>query len=402
MKHILYYCAIFLMGMATLTACSSDDEVNPDNENTENNGNDNNGGGNNNNDKNDDDNDEPSSIKDTITIEYKGTSATVTIPSSANYVTCSSGTSADVVLTNTNVTDEIAYKVSGASSNGSLTINGDYKMAVILNGVSLTSTKGAALDIQCGKRINIIMADGSTNTLVDAAGGSQKACLYTKGHIELSGAGTLNVSGNTNHAIAAKEYFQVKKSVKAINIVKAANDAIHVGQHFQMNGGELNITSTTANDGVQVDYKTDDYGNIIADEDNTGKVIIKGGTLNITMAANQDSKGIKTEGDIIISGGTFNINVNSNGSRGMQADGNMVIGEEDGSTNITVCAAGSRCTMAEDAADPHNCMGIKLDGDLTVNAGKVIVYNTGAKSKGIKVGGTYTKNGGDVMAVVEE
>ena len=336
-----------------------------------------------------------------ITVVYNGTSATVTIPAFCG-VTCSSGTSSDVVLTSTNVTDELTYKVSGTSSDGSLTINGDYKMTVELNGVSLTSTKGSAIDLKCGKRISLVMAGGSTNTLVDAANGSQKACLYSKGHIELSGAGTLNVTGNANHAIATKEYFQVKKSVEAINIVKATNDAIHVGQYFQMNGGELNITSTTANDGIQVEFKTDDDGNRVEDEDNTGQVLIKGGTLNITMAANDDAKGIKTEGDIVISGGTFNINANSNGSRGMQADGNMVVGEEDGSTNILIYATGTKCTVPEDSADPHNCMGIKLDGNLTVNAGTITVYNTGKKSKGIKIGGTYTNNGGTVNANVEK
>ena len=335
-----------------------------------------------------------------VNVVYNGNSATVTIPAFCG-VTCSSGTSADVVLTSTNVTDELTYKISGTSDNGSLTINGEYKMTVELNGVSLTSQNGAAIDLKCGKRIALVMANGSTNTLVDAANGSQKACLYSKGHIELSGAGTLNVTGNANHAIATKEYFQVKKSVKAINIEKAANDAIHVGQYFQMNGGELNITSTTANDGIQVEFKTDDDGKIIEDEDNTGEVLIKGGTLNITMAANQDSKGIKTEGDIIISGGTFTINASSNGSRGMQADGNMVVGEEDNKTNILIYATGTKCTVAEDKDDPHNCMGIKIDGDMTVNAGTINVYNTGAKAKGIKVGGTYTNNGGTVNAVID-
>ena len=335
-----------------------------------------------------------------VTIVYDGTSAAVTIPAFCG-VTCSSGTSADVVLTSTNVDEELTYKVSGTSSSGSLTINGEYKMTVLLDGVSLTSAKGAAIDIQCGKRISLAMTDGSTNTLADAAGGKQKACLYTKGHLELSGAGTLNVTGNANHAISAKEYLQVKKSVKAINILKAANDAIHVGQYFQMNGGELNITSTTANDGVQVEFKTDDNGNPIEDEENTGEVLIKGGTLNITMAANQDSKGIKTEGDIIVSGGTIKINANSNGSRGMQADGNMVIGDGDNATEITIYATGAKCTLDEDADDPHKCMGIKIDGDLTVNGGTTTVYNTGSKSKGIKVGGTYTLNKGIVDAVVE-
>lgn len=336
-----------------------------------------------------------------VTITYNGEVATVTIPSFISGVTCSSGTSSDVVLTSTNTSDEITYKVSGTSENGSLTIKGEYKMTVELNGVSLTSTTGAAIDIQCGKRIALVMEKGSTNNLTDAENGKQKACLYTKGHLELSGGGTLNVTGNTNHAIAAKEYLQVKKSIKAINILKAANDAIHVGQYFQMNGGELNITSTTANDGIQVDYKTDDDDNIIEDEENTGEVLIKGGTLNITLDANQDSKGIKAEGDIIISGGTFNIYANSNGSRGMQTDKNMVIGEEDNATNILIYAAGAQCTVTEDRQDPHKCMGMKIDGNLTVNAGEITVYNTGSKAKGIKVGKEYTLNGGTVNAKMD-
>ena len=167
-----------------------------------------------------------------VKITFQEDKASVVIPSFIEGVTCSSGTSSDVVLTSTNLTDEIIYRVSGSSRAGSLTINGDYKLTVALDGVSLTSAKGAPLNIQCGKRIAVVMADGSVNNFTDAAGGTNKACVYTKGHFEFSGAGTLNVTGNANHAIASKEYCQIKRSVKAVNILKAANDAIHCGQYF--------------------------------------------------------------------------------------------------------------------------------------------------------------------------
>ena len=42
-------------------------------------------------------------------------------------------------------------------------------------------------------------------------------------------------------------------------------------------------------------------------------------------------------------------------------------------------------------------MGMKIDGNLTVNAGVITVTNTGTKSRGIKCT-TYTKNGGTVTA----
>lgn len=350
-------------------------------------------------------------IEKVVSVTYNGSSAQVNIPSFIEGVTCTSGNSSDVVLTSTNTTDEITYNVTGSTTNGSLTINGDYKLSVALNGASITSAKQAAINIACGKRIALIMADGSVNSLADGASSSNKACLYTKGHLEISGAGTLNVTGNANHAIASKEYLQVKRSVKAINILKAANDAIHAGQYVQVNGGEINITSTTTNDAIQAEYKLDDNDNIIQDEENTGSIIIKGGTLNIDLANAQDAKGLKAEGDILISGGTFRINASSNGSRGMQTDANMVINQADAATSITINASGTKCTVVDDAADPHNCMGIKVDGNITINDAAVEVYNTGKKAKGIKVKGTCTINGtvrssgtineGNIKAVID-
>ena len=338
-----------------------------------------------------------------VVIVYNGTTASVTIPEQLKgTVACSSGTSSDVVLTNTNTTDEVFYHVSGTSTAGSLTINADYKMTVKLNGVSLTSTKGSAIDLACGKRIDVVLGEGTTNSLADLAGGSQKACFNTKGHVELSGAGTLNVTGNGNHAIRTKEYLEVKKDVKAINIVKAANDAIHVGQYFEMNGGKLTIDKNTVNDGIQVEYETDDNDKVVVDEDNTGGIIVKGGTIDITLANAEDAKGMKADGDIAISGGTFNIKAQSNGSRGIQTDGNITISEADNATTMTIEATGGKCTVAADSDDPHKCWGMKIDGDMTVNAGTITVTKNGSTAKkGIKVGGTYKKNGGTVSATID-
>lgn len=394
MKKLIYLCCALMMGSVLFSACGSDDEpAAPDK-----------GGQEEQEEKPDTTKpEEPVEVNDSlVVITYSGSTATVNIPEEMEGVICESGTSAHVVLTSTNTAKELYYAIEGSSTNGSLTINGTYKLSVMLNGVNLTSNQGAAINIQCGKRINLIMKDGSTNTLADYAAGEQKACLYTKGHFEIEGNGTLNVTGNANHAIASKEYLQIKKSVKAINIKKAANDAIHVGQFFQMNGGEVTIDENTLNDGIQVEYETDDNDQIVADEENTGSVIIKAGTINITVNSAEDAKGVKAEGDVTISGGTINIEAKSNGSRGIQADGNMTIGEESGTTTITIAATGKKCTVPEDSEDPHKCWGIKVDGELTINAGTVTVSKDGLTTKnGIKCG-TYTKNGGTVKATIKE
>ncbi len=400
MKKLIYLCCALMVGSVFFSSCGDDDEPSANN----------NQGGNTEQSETPQDNPTPGDPTDTdeevndslVLITYSGTTATVNIPEEMEGVTCTSGTSSHVVLESSTTSKELYYAITGSSTDGSLTIMGTYKLSVLLNGVDITSNRGAAINIQCGKRINLIMADGTTNSLVDYAEGEQKACLYTKGHFEVEGNGTLNVTGNANHAIASKEYLQVKKSVKAINIKKAANDAIHVGQFFQMNGGELTIDKNTVNDGIQVEYKTDDNDQIVVDEENTGSVIIKGGTINITLDNAEDTKGIKADGDVTISGGTINIEAKSNGSRGIQSDGDMTISEDDATTTMTITATGDKCTVAEDAADPHKCWGIKVDGELTVNAGTVTVTKDGSTTKkGIRCG-TYTKKGGTVKATIKE
>lgn len=337
-----------------------------------------------------------------IMVSYNDNSVKVDIPASVAADVTAAVDGAHVVLTNKNVSNECEIALSGKSSNGSLTYNGSYKCTFILNGLDLTSQKGSAIDIQCGKRVALELAAGTVNTLVDAANGKQKASLYCKGHLEVEGSGTLNVSGQSKHAISTKEYLQFKKSTGTINILKAAGDAIHAGQYFQMNGGTVTIDANTLGDGIQAEAILLADETIDPNEENNGQVIIKGGTINAVITS-QDCKAIKADQDIAISGGTMTLEANGNGSRGIQTEGNMTISEKDAATNIQITAAGGLCTLDECADDPHRCMGIKVDGNLTISAGKVTVLNTGKKSRGIKVGGTYScADGAEVSAVITQ
>ena len=332
-----------------------------------------------------------------VIVTYADGTASVQVPAAvaADITTQVSG--AHVVLTNTNVSNEVEFVLSGSASDGSFTYNGQYKATLRLAGLSLTSQQGAAIDIQCGKRIGLVLEDGTDNTLSDYAQGTQKACFNCKGHLEVEGSGTLNVSGNLSHAIKTKEYLQLKKSTGTINILAAVGDGIHVGQYYQQNGGTVNITSTTQSDGIQAEVVTlDDDITPDPSKELNGQLFVKGGTLNIEIT-HEDCKAIKADSLVTISGGTFVIKASGNGSRGIQTDGSMIIGEEDATTSITINATGALCTNEDHEDDPHRCMGMKIDGNLTVNAGTVTVTNTGTKSRGIKCT-TYTKNGGTVTA----
>ena len=347
-----------------------------------------------------------------VEVAYNGTEANVMIPSyMKDSVICTrvNGLDSYVLLEYTGNSDEIIYNVTGSSDNGALIIKSDYKMRVNLNGVTLNSQCGEAMRFKCGKRIALVMADGSVNTFADSDGedtpipaaegkekDSHKACIYTKGHLEISGNGTLNVTGNFNHAIDTKEYLKVKRTVKAINILGAKGDGIHAGEFFEMNGGMLTIDDTAMKDGIQVEYKRDDAGAKMVDDENTGDITINGGTINITQSKTQDVKCIKTEHSIAINGGTLVLKANANGTRGIQADRDIIISQAEGATtDITIYAQGAKCTVAEHKDDPDKCMGVNVGHNAEITGGTMKIYAYGQSSNGLKADNNLIIKGGE-------
>ena len=324
----------------------------------------------------------------TIYVTFAGSTATVDLGHAPEVTATTDG--AHVSILSTNTRNELEFVLQGESTQGSLTYDGPLKCKFYLNGLNLKSDRGAAIDIQCGKRVDLILNPGTENVLADAAGGTQKAALYCKGHLEVEGSGSLTVTGNAKHAIATKEYMQLKKSTGSITVNKAVSDAMHVGQYFLMNGGKLTI-SGQGGDGLQVEILTlDDDVTPNPEKEDNGLMFIKGGELDIT-AASDDTKGIKVPKDLTVSGGTFTILASGKGSRGIQVAGNMLVNEDDNTTLMQIRATGG-VYEDEETEEESRCMGIKVDGNLTVDAGTIRVANTGNKSRGIRVHGTYTKS----------
>lgn len=341
----------------------------------------------------------------TVTVTYNGAQATVDLGHAPGVTYTTDGAHVNIVSTNTK--DELEFVLQGESTQGSLTYTGSFKCKFYLNGLKLTSDKGAAIgadggviDIQCGKRVDLILNDGTENILVDAPNGQQKAALYCKGHVELSGGGSLTVTGNTKHGIATNEYLELKKSAGNITVNGAVSDAMHIEQYFLMEGGKVTL-SGQGGDALQVETKMLDDGiTENPDKENNGLMFIRGGSIDIAAAA-ADTKGIKAPKDLVISGGTFNITASGDGTRGISVGGNLIVNEDHNTTLIQIRATG---TDYEDPVteETKRCMGIKVDGDMTVYAGTIRVSNTGVGTRGIRVNGTYTNNGGTVQASIKQ
>lgn len=298
----------------------------------------------------------------TVVVNYSAMGATVTIAGNiAGYVDASVNGCHVSIAQSSLVSDttcgEITYILQGESSYGSLTLSGSYKSTVELCGLTLTNPSGCVLNIDNGKRIALSAKNGTINTIIDGAG-SQKGAIVCKGHLELKGKGTLNVTGIAAHAIYSKEYVEIKNLT--LNVTGAAKDGINCGQYFSMESGMVNI-SNTGDDGIQASFKDDTDREI----EDTGSLSVKGGSLTVSISAD-GAKCLKADGDVTISGGTLSLTTSSNGLW-------------DSSKNKTKASA---------------CIG--ADGNITVTGGEIGLGATGSGGKGISCDGTFTMNEGDL------
>lgn len=334
-----------------------------------------------------------------VTVVWDGASATVDIPASVEGVTAEVN-GADVVITNVNEDSEQEFVLSGTSSAGSLTYNGTFKCKFHLDGVNLTSASGAAIDIQCGKRVDLILEDGTTNALADFAGGEQKAALNCQGHLEISGGGSLSIAGNARHALRSNEYLLLKKSTGALSVTAAASDGIHCGEFFQMNGGQLTITGT-AGDGLQVETDA------TSEEELNGQFVMNGGSIAVTVTA-QDTKGIRLDADATdativphmqLLDGTVTVDLAATalGSKAIASDGNLTIGSTATAPVVTLTVGAG--TYTDPTTEEENrATGLKADQTLTIAGGTTTVSATGAKSRGVRAA-TLIATGGTLSVV---
>lgn len=307
-------------------------------------------------------------VKDnTVTVDYDGTTAHVAIAGNvAQYVeTNVSGAHVAINQTNTDLVndDEITYSLSGISADASFTLEGKFKCTIQLAGLTLTNPNGAAINIDNKKRIQISVKKDTENTLADAEGGTHKGCIYSKGQLHLQGNGTLNVTGNTAHAIKCGDYIGVKNLT--LNIPSAVKDGISCNKYFQMKGGNVTILGV-GDDGIQVELESDDDTTTETeghDNENSGNLYVEGGSLNITVPTTAaGGKCLKAEGMVRFDGGT-----------------------------VSLTASGKADTSV--SSDPSFTAAVKAT-DVTVNDGNIDIKVTGAAGRGIAADNTITTNGG--------
>lgn len=339
------------------------------------------------------------SFTNAVLINYTGTTATVTNPFDGVGVSVTV-TNGNVVVTSTVTATEINYVLSGIATEGSFKLYSDYKFNLVFNGVSIINDDGPAINIQSGKKVTVLVLNGTNNRLIDgvtyaSSTEDQKAAFFSEGQLVFTGTGTLAVTGKYKHGICSDDYIAVTDG--NITVTGAVSDGIHANDYFKVDGGTISVTATgdgidceegyvLVNGGV-ITVKSVDDG-VTASYDGTDAAItpyvkIAGGTISVTTTG-EKGNGIKSESYTnVASTGTIQLTVSGRGAKGIKTGGDFTLS----SGTLTVNTSGTAFYDTDDA-DIAAAAGVNCDGNFSMTGGSLSINSTGAGGKGITVDGT--------------
>ena len=233
------------------------------------------------------------------------------------------------------------YLLSGTLEEGQLLVDAEEGAEIILvfDGFKISNSTDAPLLFESGSSITLVLKDGSKNAVTDLRSSAEenKAAIYTKSDLTISGNGTLDVTGTAEDAIHSKTNVTVQGGT--INL-KAGDDAIHADETLTILDGKVTVLESEEGlEGLVVDIQGGDITVNASDDglnasDGSGsdkapgqategaEIRISGGVL--TVKAGGD--GIDSNGDLIISGGTVVVDGPSDGGNApIDYDGKGVI-----------------------------------------------------------------------------
>ena len=280
---------------------------------------------------------------------------------------------------------KVCYVVSGTTSNGSLTILGDKKYAVKLDGVSITNPDSAALNLLSSKRAYVILNEGKTNTLTDGTSGSHKGTLYCKGKLLFNGKGSLNVTGNTNNGIHSADYIVFRKG-NQVYVKSTANHGIKANDGIFINGGILNVeVSAAAAKGINCE------SNIIINGGRTTVLTTGNGIYDTEDKETKGAAGIKADTTLTVNGGELRLKSTGSGGKGIKVDQDAYFN----GGSVYVVTTGSQFMSNNDTSSPK---GIKVDGNIKITNGKIWVHTSGTNGEGIESKKEISITGGEVAS----
>lgn len=287
----------------------------------------------------------------------------------------STDTSVRIDGQNVTITQAGTYQIAGTLGDGALIVESgeNAKITLVLGGVSIKNTTGAAIQIGTADDVTIELAEGTTNVLqsgeeVDIATATEGeeasgGALQSKVDLKIKGKGSLTVLGYLNNGIHCTKDLKIKNG----NIsVTALGHGIKGKNSVTVSGGTVTVTS--GKDGITSDE---------TENEEKGFVTIEDGEIIITSAGD----GVSAETTLTVTGGVISIISGGGSANAQQKTDNMHdwwdfdnSASDDDSVSCKGLKAGkammiSGGSITIDAQDDA----LHTDGDMTISGGECIL-----------------------------
>lgn len=273
------------------------------------------------------------------------------------------------------ITQAGTYQIAGTLGDGALIVESaeNAKITLVLGGVSIKNSTGAAIQIATADDVTIELAEGTTNVLqsgeeVDIATATESkeasgGALQSKADLKIKGRGSLTVLGYLNNGIHCTKDLKIKNG----NIsVTALGHGIKGKNSVTVSGGTVTVTS--GKDGITSDE---------TENEEKGFVTIEDGEIIITSAGD----GVSAETTLTVTGGVISI-ISGGGSANAQQKTDNMRGwwdfdnsaSDDNSVSCKGLKAGKALVISGgsitiDAQDDA----LHTDGDMTISGAECIL-----------------------------
>lgn len=273
------------------------------------------------------------------------------------------------------ITQAGTYQIAGTLDDGALIVESaeNAKITLVLGGVSIKNSTGAAIQISTADDVTIELSEGTTNVLqsgekVDIATATESeeasgGALQSKVDLKIKGKGSLTVLGYLNNGIHCTKDLKIKNG----NIsVTALGHGIKGKNSVTVSGGTVTVTS--GKDGITSDE---------TENEEKGFVTIEDGEIIITSAGD----GVSAETTLTVTGGVISIISGGGSANAQQKTDNMRdwwdfdnSASDDNSASCKGLKAGkammiSGGSITIDAQDDA----LHTNGDMTISGGECIL-----------------------------
>lgn len=300
------------------------------------------------------------------------------------------------------------YVISGKLADGQIIVRaGDEDVVrIVLNGADISCTASAPISIETAKKVVLLLADGSENTLTygtsassfdnSSASDDPNAAIYSLADLTINGSGSLTVNAFAGHGIVSKDKLKI---ISGTLTVTSAGNGLKGRDCVAIQSGMITIDA--GGKGIKSNN----------DEDTAkGFILIDGGTITV----NSDDDTINAQTSYIQNGGTISLN---SGDDGIHADATVtinggsltvsksyegiesaVITVNSGTVNLTASDDGFNVAGGNDSSSVNGRPGqgsfAAVSGCyLNINGGEIVVNSGG---DGLDSNGSIVMTGGQV------